>query len=236
MRPVARHAAEAVNVFPHDPRAFTQGLVFDEGGLFESTGQYGESTLRRVSLETGAVERRVRLSPALFGEGIALWGDRLIQLTWQSGVALVSDKRTFAPLHRFVYEGEGWGLASDGRRLVMSDGSSTLCFRDPESFEVCGRLAVRERGRPLRGLNELELVRGELYANVWPRAEIARIDLASGEVLGWIGLAGLLGPRRLRDPRRDVANGIAYDAERDRLFVTGKYWAELFEIRLAPAR
>ena len=235
MTRLPRYAFEIVNSFPHDPSAFTQGLIFDEGGLFESTGNYGSSSLRRVALETGAVEQRVSLAPALFGEGIALWRDSLIQLTWRSGIALVVDKRSFEPRRSYRYRGEGWGLACDGQQFVMSDGSATLCFRDPESFEITGRRIVRAQGRPVGGLNELQLVRGELFANVWPRSEIARIDLATGVVTGWIDLDGLIDPAEIGDPFDDVLNGIAYDADRDRLFVTGKRWPRLFEIRVVAA-
>lgn len=235
MTPLPRCAFEIVNRFPHDRSAFTQGLIFDEGGLFESTGNYGASSLRRVTVETGAALRRVRLAPALFGEGIALWRDSLIQLTWRSGIALVVDKHTFEPRRGFRYRGEGWGLACDGQQLLMSDGSATLYFRDPETFEITGQLTVRERGRPLRGLNELQIVKGELFANIWPRSQIARIELATGVVTSWLDLHGLIDPAEIGDPFDDVLNGIAYDADRNRLFVTGKRWPWLFEIRVVPA-
>jgi glutaminyl-peptide cyclotransferase len=220
-----------VNVYPHDPEAFTQGLVFRDGDLFESTGQYGRSSLRRVRLESGEVIQERRLERRYFGEGLTDWDSRLIQLTWQENAAFVYDLETFALLRTFRYRGEGWGLTHDGRRLVMSDGTSELRFLDPETFVESGRLRVTERGRPLPYLNELEMVRGELLANVWGSDDIFIIDLESGHVTGRVDLSNLLPPAD-RAGRVDVLNGIAYDAEGDRLFVTGKLWPKLFEIRL----
>jgi glutaminyl-peptide cyclotransferase len=220
---------QVVNTFPHDPGAFTQGLVFHEGVLLESTGKYGEPTLRRVDIETGRVVQSHSLAPDLFGEGITVFGKRIYQLTWRSGLAIVYDHQTFEELGRLRYEGEGWGLTNDGTHLIMSDGSATLRFVDPEDFRVVRRLLVHSRGRRLNRLNELQYIHGQIYANVWYRDEIARISPETGEVTGWIDLRTLWPNRRDREA---VLNGIAYDAERDRLFVTGKNWPRLYEIRL----
>ncbi|MCH8804780.1 MAG: glutaminyl-peptide cyclotransferase [Planctomycetes bacterium] len=225
-----------VRTLPHDPGAYTQGLLFHEGFLYEGTGQYGESSLRKVELDTGKVLRIERLPRHLFGEGIALWGDRIAQLTWRAGVGQVRDRETFRLLRQFRYDGEGWGLTHDGTHLILSDGSATLRFLDPEDFTVKRTLHVTDRGRPLRNLNELEMVRGELFANVWQTQRIARISLETGRVNGWIDLRGLLAQaRRAARPghKLDVLNGIAYDAKGDRLFVTGKLWPVVFEIRVA---
>jgi len=224
---------EIVHAYPHDPAAFTQGLVFVDGTLYEGTGLYGESTLREVDLETGSVLRAHPLAGQFFGEGIAVYGDRIIQLTWRSQIGFVYDRKSFGLIHQFTYPTEGWGLTHDGRRLILSDGSATLHFLDPQTFEVTGSLAVRDGQNPVAMLNELEYVEGEVYANVWQTDRIARISPATGRVLGWIDLAGLLNPNDLQRPA-DVLNGIAYDAGHGRLFVTGKWWPRLFEIRLVP--
>ena len=221
-----------VRAYPHDREAFTQGLAFDDqGALYESTGQRGESSLRRVELSSGAVLQRHDLPAALFGEGVAVFGDRIFQLTWQAGRALVYDKASFDLLREFTYRTEGWGLTHDGRRLIMSDGTATLYFLRPDTFAETARLTVRDHRGPVIRLNELEYVRGEIFANVWQTDRIARIDPRTGHVTGWIDLTGLLPPG---DPRRpvDVLNGIAYDPRTDRLFVTGKWWPKLFEITL----
>jgi len=222
---------EVVNTFPHDPNAFCQGLAFADGVLYEGTGRYRQSTLRKVDLKTGRVLQFARLTPNFFGEGIALHGDRIVQLTWRSGVGLVYDKTTFRRQATFRYRGEGWGITSDGKRLIISNGSSTLAFLDPKTFRVVGQLAVRSQGRPVANLNELEYVEGEIYANVWGEDYIARISPESGEVVGWIDLRGLLNPHERADPDA-VLNGIAYDPEQKRLFVTGKLWPKLFEIKV----
>jgi glutamine cyclotransferase len=222
---------EVVNAYPHDSDAFTEGLAFDNGFLYESTGLYGHSSLRRVSLETGEV-LQVRVLPyQYFGEGITIYGDKIIQLTYQSEVGFVYNKESFELLGEFHYPTEGWGITTDGKRLIMSDGTSTLHFLDPETFEEIGHIDVYDKGTPVSGLNELEYVNGELYANVWPTDSIAIIAPESGQVVGWIDLAGLLNPRHLVKPV-DVLNGIAYDQQNDRLFVTGKLWPKLFEIKL----
>ncbi|MCL4204497.1 MAG: glutaminyl-peptide cyclotransferase [Pirellulaceae bacterium] len=220
-----------LNTFPHDPTAYTQGLVFRDGFLFEGTGKHGESSLRRVEPESGRVLQSHNLSRELFGEGITIFGDRIYQLSWRNGIAIVYDKESFRELKRLRYEGEGWGLTDDGTHLIMSDGSATLRFVDPEDFQVVRRLVVHSQGRRVDQLNELEYVNGEIYANVWYRDYIARISPRTGEVTGWIDLRGLWPKRRDRD---DVLNGIAYDAEKDRLFVTGKNWPKLFEIQVVP--
>ena len=218
--------------YPHDPSAYTQGLTIYDGEMYEGTGQYGRSTLRRVELSTGVVERRKALRPEHFGEGIAVLNDELYQLTWKSGLAFVYDLESFALLRTFQIDGEGWGLTHDGERLILSDGSSELSFIDPASFEVIGRLSVRDAGQPVDQLNELEYIRGEIWANIWFDDRIVRISPDTGEVLGWIDLAGLY-PRAQRG-YEDVLNGIAFDPESERLFVTGKNWPRLYEIELVP--
>ena len=221
---------EIVNAYPHDPAAFTQGLLYHDGVLLEGTGLYGESDVREVELETGKVLRQREIADRYFGEGIALWADRLIQLTWRSNVGFVYDRATFDRVDEFTYPTEGWGLTQDGERLIMSDGSSTLYFLDPDTYERSGSVNVHDDGEPIERLNELEYVDGTVYANVWQTDRIAIIGLDNnGRVKAWIDLSGLLDPED-RTPRTDVLNGIAYDAEGDRLFVTGKRWPKLFEI------
>jgi len=225
-----------VNVFPHDPSAFTQGLVYLDDVFYEGTGLRGQSTLRRVDPATGQVLQGVRLPDLYFGEGIALLGQRLYQLTWQEGTGLIYDKNSFELLDTWSYPGEGWGLTTDGQRLIMSDGSHELRFLDPETLAEQGRVAVLDGdGQPVARLNELEWVDGEVWANVWQTDRIARIDPASGRLLGWIDLAGLLPDEDRAAQRVDVLNGIAYDPATGRLFVTGKWWPKLFEIELIPA-
>ena len=220
-----------IQTYPHDPTAFTQGLVFHQGALYEGTGLVGESTLREVELESGTVLQRLSLPPEQWGEGIAIYGERILQLTLSSGTGYVYDLSSFRQLATFSYSGEGWGLTHDGRRLIMSDGTATLRFLDPESLQELGRIAVTAGGQPVGGLNELEFVEGEFFANLWPTDRVARISPETGQVVGWIDFAGLL-PAEDRGPRVDVLNGIAYDPERGRLFVTGKRWPTLFEIEL----
>jgi glutaminyl-peptide cyclotransferase len=215
-----------VRRFPHDTEAFTQGLVFDRGTLFESTGQYGRSELRRVELTTGAVKQRRKLSDRDFGEGLAVHGGRLIQLTWREGAGYVYDRESFGVVRRFGYKTEGWGITTNGRELIMSDGSATLSFLDPVTFAIRRRLTVTAGGRPVDNLNELEYVRGALYANVWPTARAVRIDPATGRVNLWWDLTAL------GKGADGVANGIAYDATTGRMYVTGKNWPALYEVRL----
>lgn len=226
--PVFRY--EVVRTYPHDPKAFTQGLTFADGFLYEGTGQKGESSLRRVKLENGEVVQMKTLEAQYFGEGITLVGDAIVQLTWQAGVGFVYDRKSFERQRTFTYPGEGWGLTYDGTRLIMSDGTDALRFLDPKTFKEVGRLRVKDGTRPVEQLNELEFVKGEIFANVWGTDRIARISPTSGQVTGWIDLRGLLGPQERAGV--DVLNGIAYDAAADRLFVTGKWWPKLFEIRV----
>ena len=225
-----------VKSYPHDPTAFTQGLVFDEGHLYESTGLRGRSSLRRVMLQTGEVRKIRRLPPHLFGEGITIYKGRIIQLTWISRQGFVYDKTGFSILRKFVYPTEGWGLTHDGSRLIMSDGTSTLYFLDPETFKEVRRITVSDRGNPVKRLNELEYINGEVYANIWTTNRIARVDPGTGRVGGWIDLSGLLGDGPRGGGRIGVLNGIAYDRKDDRIFVTGKLWPRLFEIRLVSVQ
>jgi glutamine cyclotransferase len=226
--PVAGY--QVVRVYPHDPNAFTQGLQFVDGVLYEGTGLNGRSSIRKVKLETGEVTQKRDVPAQYFGEGITVWKTDLIELTWQSQVALVYDRDTFQQHRTFNYSGEGWGLTHDGVNLIMSDGTDYLRFLDPATFEVRRRTRVMVGDAPLRNLNELEYVKGEVLANIWTTDYIARIAPATGRVLGYIDLRGLL--TASERPSDGVLNGIAYDAQRARLFVTGKLWPKLFEIRL----
>lgn len=222
-----------VERYPHDPEAFTQGLVYRAGYLYEGTGLRGESTVRRVELESGRVLEQITLAPQYFGEGITIFGDRLHQLTFTAGVGFVYDSDGFALVDRFTYPGEGWGLTHDGSHLIMSDGTAELRLLDPHTYAELERIEVTDAGAPVDRLNELEYINGEVYANVWQTDRIARISLETGQVVAWIDLAGLLGSDRFA-AGVDVLNGIAYDAEGGRLFVTGKRWPWLFEIELFP--
>lgn len=224
---------KVVRVFPHDRQAFTQGLIIRDNVLYESTGLNGRSSLRKVQLETGAVLESRPVDTQYFAEGLTDWGDRLVQLTWQTGLGFVYSRERFALERTFTYAGEGWGLTQDGRRFIMSDGTAALRFLDPSTFRETGRLSVRDAGTPVPNLNELEVVKGQIYANVWQTDRIAMIDAASGFVTGWIDLTGLLTPVE-RMSGVDVLNGIAYDPKSDRLFVTGKLWPKLFEIQVVP--
>lgn len=219
-----------VRSYPHDRQAYTQGLIFHDGVLYESTGLNGQSSIRKVRLETGEVLQIRPLDQKYFGEGIAIVGNDLVQLTWQTEVGFVYDLATFNPRRTFRYAGEGWGLTYDGKRLIMSDGSSTLRFLDPATLKETSRLIVRDRGMPVDDLNELEVVKGEILANVYQTERLVRISPKTGQVTGWIDLRGLLSPRDAAGV--DVLNGIAYDAAKDRLFVTGKLWPKLFEIQI----
>jgi glutamine cyclotransferase len=224
-----------VNTFAHDPCAFTQGLVFADGFFFESTGLNGRSTLRRAAVKTGRVAQQFLLAPEYFAEGLTQSGDRLVQLTWKSGLGFVYDRATFKPLHSFRYAGEGWGLTSDAKRLVMSDGTPVLRFVRPEDFLETGRLTVRLGTIPLPHLNELEMVGNDILANIWPTDTIARISPITGQVTALIDLSGLL-PAKDRHAQIDVLNGIAYDSRTRRLFVTGKFWPKVFEIEVIEPR
>ena len=227
--PVQR--AEVVRSFPHDPGAFTQGLLYADGRLYESTGLEGRSSVRHVRLEDGRVLRQVAVPPPYFGEGLVAWGNRLVSLTWQHGRAFVWDKATLKKLGEWRYPGEGWALTHNGRELIMSDGTPQLRVLDPATFKEKRRITVTANGRLVPRLNEIEWVKGDILANIWMTDRIARIDPATGRVKAWIDLSGVARgvPNRGHD---DVANGIAYDAKGDRLFVTGKHWPKLFEIRL----
>jgi glutamine cyclotransferase len=220
-------------IIPHDANAFTQGLIIIDGSLCESTGLLGQSTLVCKDIATGKMTRQVQLPPEFFGEGIALLKNRIYLLTWQNETALVYDAPSLREIRRIRYEGEGWGLASDGKSLLMSNGSPTIVFRDPESFKVRRRIHVSDGDRPVSRLNELEFVQGEIWANIYMEDIIVRISPQTGRVAGWIDLS----PLRSYLPanaRVDVLNGIAYDGKRNRIFVTGKYWPHLFEIQLSP--
>jgi glutamine cyclotransferase len=225
------YRAEVVAEYPHDVTAFTQGLAFDDGVLYEGTGIRGRSSLREVDLETGTILRMRELDAEYFGEGITILGDRIIQLTWKENTGLVYEKATFQLLTTFDYPSEGWGMTNDGTQLIMSDGSATLRFMDPESYEITRSIQVRDDIRRVHGLNELEYYKGEVLANVWPTNRIARISPQTGRVTGWIQLNGFLGTTD-SPVLGKVANGIAYDQENDRLFITGKYWPKLYQIEI----
>lgn len=222
-----------INEYPHDPNAWTQGLIYQDGILFEGTGLNGRSSLRKVELATGNVLLNYALSEEYFGEGITILGNRLYQLTWQSHVGFIYDKDSFEFQETFQYPTEGWGITHDDERLIMSVGTPTLYFLDPTTLEAIDQVDVFDDNGPVSLLNELEYIDGEVYANVWKTNFIARIDPSSGHVLGWIDLTNILDIADLTQPA-DVLNGIAYDAENDRLFVTGKFWPRLFEIELIP--
>jgi glutamine cyclotransferase len=232
--PVPVQSYEVVATYPHDPRAFTQGLFFRDGFLYESTGLEGRSTLRKVRLEDGKVLQMAAIPPDQFGEGSTDWGDEIVSITWQSGVGYRWDRATLKPTASFRYPGEGWGLTQDGQSLIMSDGTAWLRFLDPMTFKEKRRIQVTADGFPVTELNELEWVKGEIFANVWQTDRVARIDPETGRVTAWIDFSGL-DRLALRGSPDDVLNGIAYDAKGDRLFVTGKRWPKLFEVKLKPA-
>jgi len=242
---------QVVKTYRHDPNAFTQGLVFENGFLYEGTGLNGRSTLRKVQLETGNILQIHKLTTKFFGEGITIYKDRIIQLTLRSNVGFVYDKDSFELLQKFNYpilrpgsepalslskgRAEGWGITHDGKRIIMSDGTSTLHFLDPETLKQTGSIKVHDDNVPVSKLNELEYVKGRIFANVWPTERIAIIAPQTGQVIGWINMKGLLN-RKNSDQFVDVLNGIAYDDVGDRLFVTGKFWPKLFEIKLVPLK
>lgn len=220
-----------VNVYPHDSEAFTQGLIFHKGHLYEGTGLNGHSSLRKVELKTGRVLKKYQLPAEYFGEGITIWQNRLIQLTWQSRTGFIYDLQSFRPLGTFSYPTEGWGITCDGNHLIMSDGTAALRFLDPRTFKIVKQIKVMNRGKGVTHINELEYVNGEIYANIWDTSYIARISPQTGQVLGWINLKELYQYMGVNG-KVDVLNGIAYDPKNDRLFVTGKFWPKLFEIKL----
>jgi glutamine cyclotransferase len=222
-----------VAAYPHDTSAFTQGLAYRDGFLYESTGREGQSSLRKVRLETGDVAEQVNLQPDLFGEGITLLNDKVIQLTWKSGIGFVYDLSSFRLLRKFSYSGEGWGLATNGRELLLSDGTPEIRVLDGETFQEKRRIKVHDGSTAVDQLNELEFVEGQIFANVWHSNRIARISPQTGDVVGWIDLTGLLSPMYRLEPEA-VLNGIAYDPLHKRLFVTGKLWPRVFEIKLPP--
>ena len=228
--PVAIYGYEVVRSYPHDRDAFTQGLIYRDGVLYEGTGLNGRSSLRKVKLETGEVLQSKAVEQQYFGEGITDWKGSIIELTWQSEIAFVYDINTFERTGSFTYKGEGWGLTHDATRLIMSDGTAQLRFLDPATFKELGRITVHDENGPVTELNELEYVKGEIFANVWRTERIARIAPSDGHVTGWIDLSGLLASAERGGT--DVMNGIAYDAAHDRLFVTGKLWPRIFEIKL----
>ena len=219
------------NIYQHDVDAYTQGLVYDNGVLYEGTGLNEKSTLRMVELESGTVLQYHELAPEYFGEGVTIFGDRIIQLTWKANTGFYYDKASFILIEQFFYPTEGWGLTTDGKRLIMSDGSDVIRFLHPETFEEMSNINISDDKGPVSKLNELEYINGEIYANVWPTDRIAKINPLTGNVTAWIDLSGLLKPED-RSERIDALNGIAYDAQNNRLFVTGKHWPKLFEIEL----
>jgi glutamine cyclotransferase len=225
---------KVVHTYPHDPSAFTQGLIFLDGVLYESTGLNNRSSVRKVQLETGKVLQQHPVSGEFFAEGLVNWGNELFQLTWQSKIGFVYDRSTFALKRQFSYSGEGWGLTKDASRIIMSDGSATLRFLDPKTLQQTGTLNVTDRGRPVMELNELEFIQGEIWANIWQTDRVARISPFTGSVGGWIDLKGLLTPAERANT--DVLNGIAFDPSTNRIFVTGKLWPKLFEIKVVGAK
>lgn len=235
VNPLPVYTYQIVNTYPHNRTAFTEGLFFLKGCLYESTGLNGQSSLRRTDLATGNVLQRVDLDPQYFGEGIAPFNGKLYQLTWQTHIGFIYDLNTFQLITNFTYPYEGWGLTTDGHSLIESDGTDQIHYFDPASFTETRHVTVTARGHPVKNLNELEYIKGELYANVWRSDCIVRIDPATGNILGLIDFSGLLDPSD-RDAHTDVLNGIAYDPATDRLFITGKCWPKLFEIKLKPLK
>jgi glutaminyl-peptide cyclotransferase len=225
-----KHTYTVVRSYPHDPKAFTQGLEYDDGFLYEGTGIKGRSAVRKIELESGKVVQEERLHPQYFGEGITISQGKLFQITWQDRLGLVYDARTLKFIRNFSYLGEGWGLTHDSAGLIMSDGTSTLRFFELTRFQERRRVDVKDGGVPIAGLNELEWVRGEIWANIWGSDYVVRISPTNGRVVGWINFAGLSGPVKLSADA--VLNGIAYDTQKNRIFVTGKLWPRLFEVSI----
>ena len=227
---------KVVRSYPHDTQAFTEGLLYRDGFLYESTGLNGKSSIRKVDLASGKVLQSKDIPPQYFGEGLTVWGDTLVGLTWQTQTGFVFDLKTFEVKSQFSYPGEGWGLASNGKELVLSDGSATLRFLDPKTFLEVRRVKVTADGIAVNQLNELEVVEGEIFANIWHTNTIARIDPASGKIVGWIDLGKLYPEAGKGQNGENVLNGIAWDAEKKRLFVTGKLWPKIYEIKLIPRK
>jgi glutaminyl-peptide cyclotransferase len=232
MSKAPKYGYTVVRSYPHDPKAFTQGLEYFDGFLYEGTGLKGRSAVRKVDLESGKVVQEVMLHPQYFGEGITITQGKIFQVTWQDRMGFVYDAKTLKPIRNFTYFGEGWGLAHDAGGLILSDGTSTLRFLEPTRFQERRRLKVTDSAVPIERLNELEWVRGEIWANVWESDHIARISPKDGRVLGWSDLRGLLGAPNAKLPPEAVLNGIAFDAQKDRILVTGKLWPRVFEIRV----
>jgi glutamine cyclotransferase len=234
---IPAYSYDVVGTYPHDPAAFTQGLLIEDGQLYESTGQLGTSWVRKVDLATGQVQQQHVVAPEYFGEGMVIWGDRIITLTWQNQKGFILDRDTLEPKGEWTYQGEGWGLTRDDTQIYMSDGTAQIRKLNPETLEETGRIDVTMNGRPVGKLNELEFVKGEIWANVFETDRIVRIDPATGAVTGVLHLGGLLKPEERR--KTDVLNGIAWDKANDKLYVTGKLWPKLFEIKVkdpaAPA-
>ena len=228
---VPKYSYQIVNIWPHDSNAFTQGLILMDGKLLESTGQEGRSSLRSVELETGKILKKVDVPEPYFAEGIAVLNGKVYQLTWQHHLGFIYDSQNFQRVGEFNYDGEGWGLTTDGNSLILSDGSNRIRFIDPSSFRVTKTITVLDGRAPVRELNELEFVQGEIYANIWHDDRIATIDSQSGRVTSWIDLTGLIPRNELPDPEA-VLNGIAYDQANNKLYVTGKLWPRLFEIKV----
>jgi glutamine cyclotransferase len=231
LKEVPRYGYSIVNIYTHDPRAFTQGLEFHDGQLVESTGETGRSSLRRVTLETGDILQKIDVPSPYFGEGLTVLNGRVYQLTWQHQLGFIYDYTTFRKIGEFRYSGEGWGLTNDGQSLILTDGSNRIKYLDPDNFKVRKTIAVFDGKKAIDKLNEIEYVNGEIYANVWHENMIATIDPQSGRVTSWINLTGLLQPGDVSDEEA-VLNGIAYDQSTSRLFVTGKRWPRLFEIKV----
>lgn len=231
----AADAYKVIHTYPHDPDAFTQGLIFVDGQLYESTGLNGHSTLRMDDLETGKVLQHIDVPAQYFAEGLTNWHSNLVQLTWKAHTAFVYDRFSFRLLKILHYDGEGWGLTQDGKNLILSDGSATLRFLNPETFQVVRRINVTDQGQPVKELNELEYIHGQIYTNVWYSNKIARISPQTGKVLGWIDLSDLVSSLGLQN-QDAVLNGIAYDNQHDRLFITGKLWPKLFEIKVTEEK
>jgi glutaminyl-peptide cyclotransferase len=229
---VPTYEVDVVRTYPHDTAAFTEGLFYLDGFLYESTGLEEHSSIRKVRIDSGAVVQKLDIPPQYFGEGIVNWGHQIVSLTWKSQIGFVFDLASFKLVKQFSYEGEGWALTQDGKQLIMSDGTPTLRFINPKTLKETNRIQVTLDGRPVHEVNELEWVKGEIYANIWHTDLIARIDPHTGHVVGLINLAGILSPTNRAGGPDGVLNGIAYDAKGDRLFVTGKNWPKLFEIRL----
>jgi glutaminyl-peptide cyclotransferase len=229
-QPVKNYTYKIIQVFSHDTAAFTEGLAFDNGYLYEGTGQYQKSSLRRVDLENGRILQNFRLPDQYWGEGITVFKDTIVQLTYQNNTGFIYDKNSFSLLRQFSYPTDGWGLTSDGSRLIMSDGTSSIYFIDPVTLAITGNMSVMENGMPVKNINELEYIHGQIYANIWPSDKIAIIDPITGQLGGWLDLAGLLQTRASSTPV-DVLNGIAFNPQSEHLIVTGKWWPYLFEIQ-----